>query len=35
MIRLKYKVEDEGWFTKNPRGGVGASLMKEIRKESG
>ena len=34
VIRLKYKVEDGGWFTKIPRGGAGANLWKDIRKET-
>ena len=35
VIRLQYKVEEGGRFTKNPRGCVSASLWKDIRKESG
>ena len=33
MIRLKYDMEDGGWFTKNPRGSYGLGLWKEISKE--
>ena len=33
-LRLKYKVEEGGWFTKTPRGCAGSSPWKNISKES-
>ena len=35
MIRLKYKVEEGGWFTKTLRFCAGSSPWKDISKESG
>ena len=33
VIRLKYGVEEGGWFTRDGRGAYGVGLWKEIRKE--
>ena len=34
MIRVKYKVEEGGWFTKTPMGCAGSNPWKDISKES-
>ena len=34
VIRLKYQVEEGGWFTKNLRGSGGVGLWKDISKEN-
>ena len=34
VIRLKYQVEEGGWFTKNPRGSGGVGLWKDKSKEN-
>ena len=34
IIRLKYQVEDGGWFTKIPRENFGVGLWKDISKEN-
>ena len=34
VIRLKYQVEQGGWFTKIPRGSGGVGLWKDISKEN-
>ena len=34
VIRLKYQVEEGGWFIKNLRGSFGVGLWKDISKEN-
>ena len=33
-IRLKYQIEERGWFVKTPRGSYGVGLWKDISKET-
>ena len=32
LIKLKYGLEDGGWFSKEPKGSFGVGLWKDIRK---
>ena len=34
LIKLKYELEDGGWFSVEPRGSFGVGLWKDIRKEA-